>query len=418
MKDSALLVYDWTGTLKTKVSAIAIRSREDARRLGPFADMQGERQVLWRRPSFSLLTKRLRRRSHFAYYPDRSSPPSVAQLNEEVTAEVNAEVKAKGESQRHRKAVAAVVSALRDSIKRSMHLKWAYRDKRLTYPFRGNLLADAVDAQANLRIKTKSGQTFYVDVAVLGPTINREPLVVGAIEVEFTHEFGIAKCLLLRSIGFPLFSVDVSETNETEITEEWASKVLAETTWNSTDERRRNYIYLNGVLAPVFLDAGKSDFRNPAHQFLVFASDDDLDKLNKWLHFAAKKLGIGKFDFYTTRVNAKSESARRNVDNAGEIAGEGWQEMNPDSYLLVQLMRPTKLRGPLYQLHLLLARLVSSEIDAIVGYRCYGLAQGDGVWNLYDKPSAEVLGTMVPFLPAQVSYPASWVLNKLAGLSR
>lgn len=421
MKREALMVYSWAGLLKTKVSAFAISSREDARRLGPFADLEGERSVLWRRRSINPLTKRLARRSHFAYYPDRSLPPSVEQLRKEVAEEVESEQRTKGESARHRKAQLAMVDAIKDAIARGMALKWAYRDKRLSYSFKGNLLAEAIDAIPNYMVRTAAGDRFYVDVAIIGRAINRLPIVVGAVEIEYTHEFSMAKCLMLRSLGFPLFSIDVSETTEDGIDSAWASKILAETTWTSSDERRRNYVYLNDVLAPVFLDAGHLEHRSATHQFLVFAKNMDLEKLDAWLQIAAEKLELRKpSDLYLMRHNAKHPSAKKAVENAGAVAGEGWQDMNAGSYLLVQMRRPAKPSGALYLLHLLFARLVSSQIDAIVGYRATGLNPStDGrMWTMYDLPAGQYGGTWVPVLPMQVSYPASWVMRTMAKLSR
>jgi hypothetical protein len=354
-------------------------------------------------------------------FPEQATGHASSDLRAQLGDEVENEQKEKGESPRHRRAQAATVAALKDAIARGVRLQWSYRDPRLNFSFKGNLLADAVDAVPNYRLQTPSGQVFYADVAILGPAIGKTPLVLGAIEIEFTHEFSMAKCLLLRSLGFPLFSVDVTESTENELDERWAQRVLEETTWRSPDDRRRNYVYLNDVLAPVFVDLRELARSAPNHQFLVFSSDNDLARLERWLALAAEKLGLRRpREFHANRVNAKSPSSRKAVENAGEIAGEGWRTMNADSHLLVQLARPRQLKGPLYQMHLLLARLVSSQISAIVGYRCEHIAweRSDGLWLAYDRPSGEGGGTYVPFMPCQVAYPAAWVLEALGRLKR
>jgi hypothetical protein len=424
MKDSALLVYGRDGILKTKVSAAAIRSREDARRLAPFADLTAECQVFWKGASYHPETKRLRRRSHFSYFPHLiAGPKDPDTVRVEIDVEVAAFQKSKGESARHRKAQEVMVSALRHAIAKRRQMQWSYRDSTLEYPFKGDLLADATDAIPNLRIQTPTGNTFFVDIGIVGPVINRDKLVLGAVEIEFTHEFAIPKCLLLRSLAFPLISIDVTETDEAAIDDSWAERIIRETTTRSSDARRRNYVYLNDLVAPVFVDIPKAlDHRGDIHRFQVFASDAELALLNRWMRLAAQKLLLKEpDDFYIGQRNAKSDAAKREFAHAIEICGEDALELNEKSFLLLVLKRPIDTRGPLYQLHLLFARLVSSNLSAVVGYRPNDAHHGDGgLWLTSTRPANryDITGNWVPFMPRRVGYPMAWVLRELARLRR
>lgn len=421
MKD-AVRIYSWRGVLTEKVSARSVTSRERARQLGPFADPSGKRNVLWRSPSFDAESKRLKRRSCFAHYPTSSSPRTVEDERAHIAREVESERREKSESARHRKAQAAVIAAISDRLMQGLAIPWSYKDPQLAFPFSGNLIADAVGVEPNYRVELPSGEVFYLDVAILGPCISTKPIVLGGVEIEFRHEFSNAKCLLLRSLGFPLFSIDVTEEEDENLNVDWAIRALQETSWNSEDERRRNFVYLNDALAPLFVNTASAGRRVDLHKYLVFARDEDLERLRKWLNHAATKLGLANSaeNCVFTRYNARSPQSRVIVENAGAVAGEGWRELNSKSFLHVQIQAPRILRGPLYQLHLLVARLVCSEIEALVGYRDDYCSDGpdDAIWSLYPHPNSELGAELRPYLPRRVGYPVAWILRELAKLHR
>ena len=67
--ETGLRLFSWHGIKQETVLAGDIRSREDARKLGPFVDPSGRCVVHWRKPSFDEETRRRIRRAHFAHYP-------------------------------------------------------------------------------------------------------------------------------------------------------------------------------------------------------------------------------------------------------------------------------------------------------------------------------------------------------------
>jgi hypothetical protein len=99
-------------------------------------------------------------------------------------------------------------------------------------------------------------------------------VVLGAIEIEHTHEVELLKTLLYQSLGFPLFTINISDIDYDEITEEWCIKRLTETKGTSEDQRRRNYVYIHNMLYPVYLSGYESWQLGDRHQYIIFAKNE------------------------------------------------------------------------------------------------------------------------------------------------
>ena len=77
----------------------------------------------------------------------------------------------------------------------------------------GDQLKGALIAQKEYRIHPPFANFYNLDIAILGPKIHSEKIILGAIEIEHTHEVDMLKTLLCKSLGFPLFTLDKKDVN-------------------------------------------------------------------------------------------------------------------------------------------------------------------------------------------------------------
>lgn len=73
-----------------------------------------------------------------------------------------------------------------------------------------------------------------------------------------------------------------------ELTPEWAQKVLTATTRSHEQGRRQTYIYLHDLLYPLYAQLPAFLDDEQRHQFLVFADDNTLNKLVRWMNALAE----------------------------------------------------------------------------------------------------------------------------------
>ena len=417
--DSALRLFSWYGVKAERLNASAIRSREDARKLGPFVDPSGQRLVLWRKPSFDAETRYRKRRSHFAYFPQGTSSAVVRFGKEDFdTASYD---RARQNNPRHSRTRDLLVATLRDMVANNRAASWVMKDERVSdFPLSGNLLEHVTDVVSEYKFPTPFGKTYKFDIALLGPTIGQGPILLAAVEIEFSHEFDILKCLLCKCLGFPLLSLDITETDDCEISEGWCQQMLLSTTAEHPEGRRFNYVYLHEMLYPVFLDVPQEAVHDDRHQYLVFAKDDQFDKLLGRLRKLKEKLNFLSQDnsVLIQPVNVTSDQARKMCEHEGSIAGHNWRDFNEKRYIRVVLDRPRAKRGNVYLSHLLMTRLLNGYSDALVGYKYASSVQNlqpdDPMWHVNYPPK----GDHVHLLPKQVGQPVASLLAELAVVTK
>jgi len=71
---------------------------------------------------------------------------------------------------------------------------------------------------------------------------------------------------------------------------EWAQQVLTATTRSCYQRRRQTYIYLHDLLYPLCAQLPAFLDDEPRHQCLVFANDEILNKLVRWMDMLADEL--------------------------------------------------------------------------------------------------------------------------------
>lgn len=379
--DEAIVVFSRQGVFQTTILARGVRSREHARKLWPLVSPDGSRQmVTWVSPSFE--NGKLRRRSHFRVLPAQHTFNPKAHFDDEEASRW----RVVQESPEHRRAKELVADELSRRLRAGLAMPWSFKDVDSSdYPLEGNLLLGADRVANEHPLETPFGSKFRLDVAVLGPPVQAEPMVLGGVEIELGHAFDGRKALIGKSLGFPLISIDITEMTLPELTPEWAQRVLTATTRSHEQGRRQTYIYLHDLLYPLYAQLPAFLDDEQRHQFLVFADDKTLNKLVNWMNLLAEKLEYSKGTVAVAIVNGKNDQARKMLERAGQVVGPDWRDFNDQKCLRLTLPRP---KGPAdlqaHRFHMTMARILLSHTDALVGYKyCNGVDNNhpeDDIW--------------------------------------
>lgn len=419
--NEALVALSRAGRMKRTVSASRISSREHARKLWPLVTPDPPHQLLtYVSPAFNA-DGALLRRGHFRTLPGERSIDIRAHFDGDEAARV----KATGESEEHKRAKELISNALTARLQAKRAMPWSFADPDATdFYLSGNLLLGAESVSTELRVKTAFGSTYRLDVGIVSAPIGKRPLLLGGIEIERDHAFDGRKALISKSQAFPLISIDITSMTLSEITPEWADRALTETTASSGDGRRKTFIYLHDILYPLYVqlppilaDTDKS------HQFLIFASDAELDKLLRWIKQLGQAVGLKEGPQYSiSRVRSKSEQSETMLINAGEVVGPGWETVNPDQCLRLTVQRPKSVMDtPAYLFHLTFARFLLVEVDSLVGYKYMnGILNesiGEDVWVHSEWLSELKSYRKHRILPKRLAEPHSQIMELLSSLS-
>ncbi|QBB69336.1 hypothetical protein ELE36_02515 [Pseudolysobacter antarcticus] len=415
----AIVVLSRKGFRATKVTAKEVRSREHARKLWPLVAPNAiHKMVTWVSPSFDENSK-LVRRSHFRLMPHKSYDLKAVFDEEESSRQ-----RAAAESQKHRQAKDYIAAELMRRLAAGLALPWSFKDPDASdYPLSGNLLLGADCVVTEHPLNTPFGSRFRLDVAVLGPPIEKAPMVLGAVEIELGHAFDGRKALIGKSLGFPLISIDITEMTLEQITPEWAQGALTATTRSHEEGRRQTYVYLHDLMYPLYAQLPRFLDREQRHQYLVFTDDITIRKIMKWLKRLATTLGYAKDVISVSIVNAKSEQSRKVLAHAGEVVGSEWEQFNNRQCLRITLPRP---KGPTdlqsHRFHMTMARLLLSHAEALVGYQyCNGVGNHcpeEDVWTvrLINEEKTEFITHRI--LPKRLAEPINRLMKVVADLQR
>lgn len=412
--NDALRVYSWNGVLVDTIVATDIKSRADARKLGPFADSE-RRRVTWVRWTQIAKTGRWRR-AHFRHLP-KQKKDSI--FRNELTSEFEHREKAKTESHEHLTAKEHLADYLRSLLAAGRSLKWAFVDKRVSrFPLTGDLLSDVVEVKTEYPIHTPFGKDYKLDIALLGPTIAKKPIVLGGIEIEFTHEFEMSRCLVCKALGFPLFCIDISEYAPQEMSPSWLESALIETTSSSDDQRRRNYIYIHDALYPVYMDIPNSIAKDQRHQYVIFVRENEFERLHDLLVKLKQTLGIVGNEVLIQPVPCKNEQMLSMLQNEGSIAGHDWANYNQSRYIRVSLDRPVQKSGVIYKYHLAMAAILNAHFETLVGYKfrsgIYNQEPEEPIWHVWVPDNG--IATKIPLIQKHVSEPLGSIMSILESL--
>ncbi len=417
--DEAIVVFSRKGIFQTTILARDVRSREHARKLWPLVSPDGSRQmVTWVSPSFE--NGKLRRRSHFRVLPAQHTFNPKAYFDDEEASRG----RVVQESPEHRRAKELVADELSRRLRAGLAMPWAFKDVDSSdYSLEGNLLLGADRVATEHPLETPFGSKFRLDVAVLGPPIQAEPMVLGGVEIELGHAFDGRKALIGKSLGFPLISIDITEMTLPELTPEWAQRVLTATTRSHEQGRRQTYIYLHDLLYPLYAQLPAFLDDEQRHQFLVFADDKTLNKLVSWMNLLAEKLEYSKGTVAVAIVNGKNDQARKMLERAGQVVGPDWRDFNDQKCLRLTLPRP---KGPAdlqaHRFHMTMARILLSHTDALVGYKyCNGVDNNhpeDDIWVAKRWIANEKIFSEHRVLPKRLAEPVNRLIAVVSDLRR
>ena len=405
----ALRVYSAEkGYFGEVICATKVKSHAHSRKLAPLVDYDHE-LVYW--VNWGIEKKNGKPRvAHFRHYPRSSSKGIKTEVNSQITSRYSGSL----ESSKHRKAKEAIYALLVEWMSNDLHLPWAFVDTEISdFPMSGDLLAGAEEIVKEYPLKTPFGPEYRLDIAILGKVVGKSRIVLAGIEIEYTHQFDFSKALICKTLGFPLVSINVEEVDEDEIGEEWARNILSETTATSADGLRRNYIYVHRFLSTVYLDIPRELVPEARHQYVVFTKSRD--RLLSWLIKLRDVLNLDNVQVLISPVSDKNDQLHRQIENAGNLAGESWQDHDERGYLQITLDKPPTKAGNLYYFHFTLARLCNSELDCLVGYK-YELGHVHSPGELLFWERFQVKGdgaTRSKVAPKRLSEPVLQILAQL-----
>ncbi|MBV4467387.1 hypothetical protein KVG95_29150 [Pseudomonas sp. SWRI79] len=401
--DDALVVFSRKGLFQTPITAYEIKSREHYRKMWPLVTTdKPHRLVSWVSPCFNDDGK-LKTRSYFRTYTGKRGVRAADYFD----SQEKARQRHIGESEEHRRAKQLIADELQRRLNAGLAMPWYYRDETISqYHLAGNLLLGANGVTQEQSIKTPFGNSYRLDVAVLGKPILRHPMVLAGIEIELGHAFDGRKALAGRSMGFPLISIDITDMSLDQLTSQWARQALTATKSSDDEGRRKTFIYLNDLLYPLYVQLPSTliegdDFR---HQFIVFAADEHLERVKATLAKVSSALGLQSPTVLLGVVNGKSESAAKQIANLGDIAGPDWREFHEHRCLTITLDRPrTPQDVPSHLMHIAIAALLAGKGNALVGYKnrlgIINHRPEEDVWNEYRR------GTWHRTLPKRLAEP-------------
>ncbi|MEW6289946.1 MAG: hypothetical protein AB1545_08840 [Thermodesulfobacteriota bacterium] len=420
MPESAIRIFSPTkGILNESISAIDIKGREDARKIGPFCNSQRELMhwVRWYEKSNG---KKVR--PHFKTYGNKTR--SIRHLSKIITTEVE-EIENEKKLDIHKKTQEVLLKVIKKLISENKPINWAFNDSRLSdFPLTGNLLSEVVDAQKEYKISPPFTNYYHLDIALIGKVIHSKPALLGAIEIENTHEVDLLKTLLVKSLGFPLLTVDIKDIRYKEITEDWCLQRLTETTYDSEDNRRRNYVYLHNMLYPVFLANHEGWEIATKHQYIIFVIENEFDHLCNTIDLLKGSLGLSNesISLMPVKINEYDKGSITQFENEGALAGPSWRKYNEKRFIRLVVERPINKRGNIYLFHLVLTQLLTLRYKCLVGYKVNsGKSNWDheeAIWRIsrrHFNPDGNPKYTFEKkrFCPKRVSEPINEILSAI-----
>lgn len=409
--ENAVRVYSWRGFFCEKVDANQIKSRPDARRLGPFATPDRQELVTWVRSTWQ--ERRKKRSAHFRRLPHKQIGET---FKDNIRKEIDYEAKCKSESTLHNKSRDILAEKLREHIGKP--ISWWFKDEQFSdFPVCGDLMRSVEAVEVEHTFRTPFGPQYKFDIALLGPKISSRRILLGAIELELTHDFEYVKCLLCKCLGFPLISLDLKDDQAANLTADDLLGRLVETTTSSDDSRRRNFLYLHPSLYPVFLDIPGFVLSEQRHQYVIFAAKERLEKIEDLLKKLRSYLALSASEVHIDSPRITNDQMRRQIENEGSIAGHDWKDYNQDKYIRVTLDRPTLANNSNYFFHLVMAQIVNAVYPALVGYKyARGIGNHDPeapIWN-HLKLSNEGEWRAYKIAPKHLSDPIESILGAIS----
>lgn len=411
MSFKANSIYSFKGFMKPFFSK-EFFSREDARKYSPFFD-DDYNLVYWVNASYDPDSGRKRKHSYFRHYPIKELQYNKTNSNLSIN---------KITDKRHQKMQNILMDIINNKISRNERIEWFYKDERLTdFPIAGDLLkyVEVVEKEYKINIGPLN-LDYCLDIALLGRKLDKTNIILGAIEIENTHEAEFLKILVCKSLGFPLLTIDISEYSEDEIDEELCLKLLLETTKNSEQSRRRNYIYIHNLTLPLFIKKNNYWDFDDGHQYIIFMEhDSDIDKFKRYINKLKSILNLNEKNvlFQLERINKNIDSSKTMQENDMSLLIQNPDEYFTNRYVRLVLKRP-EISKNIYLFHFVLCKLLALHFNCIVGYKyrhrsTYNENKDDPIWKLKKFNKETLDWEHIRYCPKQLSEPIYMIINQI-----
>lgn len=154
----------------------------------------------------------------------------------------------------------------------------------------------------------------------------------------------------------------------------------------------------------------------------MFAPDEELLLMERWAKKLQVTLGIKSGVMSVSTINAKSEQSIKMLNNAGQVVGADWQNVNSKKCLMLTIQRPNTVDVPLHLFHLCMANIFLSHADSLVGYKYItGVLNEDEQEDVWLHPKWDSEKKCVHYyriLPKRLSEPRSRIINVLNSLGQ
>lgn len=379
----AYSVEEYLGERKKFTEATDIKSNADATRLAPFVDEDGYTMfwVNWSKP----LTHRdgKKNRPYFSHYS--SIRGNKSGFKETLQQEIEEQQKL-SESAEHKTARLLIARYLEELVAKGQRLNWSFIDRSNSIGLvTGDLLQCVEEIKCPYKYTAPSGHKFEFDIALLGRKFDKERIILGALEVEKTHKTTIIKSLISRSLSFPLIKINIDDLTAAQINEAWAKAIISETTQNSEDGFRKNYILLNHSTLTVYCNIPPQERQfNDKHEYIILATAPYFKAIHNNLKALQKKLGLVYDDIHIKAVDVNENSNDPSIKNDVSLIRGNWREINEEEYMKVTLRLPSRNNSNLYLFHIAMLRLLNGHYDTYIGYKphfCSRNINGDDFWT-------------------------------------
>lgn len=403
----ALQYFSRLGPFRKKVTAFEIKSREYYRDILPLICPDTREPVTWVKGIFENGT--VKRRSHFRLLKGRRRSDYINYKSYEKHRSKSVQ------SAEHIKAKEVLLEVLSQKMSTTRTMFWSFSYNEISdFYFKGNILFNATSVEDEYRVKTIFNKYIFLDIAVLGDSLDEGKLVLFGIELEKGHKFDGIKTMLCKSLGFPFISIDISKMALDEINTKWAEKTLSLTTKDDKMGFRKNFVYLPPILYPLYIRYDNIMLDIEDRQcYIVFADENTIRKIEKDLVNYRDRLGYNQKTLNISLVNGqKSNDALHQVQLAGATIGEGWEQLNNSQFLRISIPRPDVKEGRsnLHKFYLLMAKIFLSN-NALVGYkyttgRISAQNEETDLWTVYQMfPEEKKRAIPHRFLPKLLSTP-------------
>ncbi len=380
MSFTAIRVYSQNaGFLKEEISSFDIKSHEDAREKGPFLNNNSEPMYWkdWGKRKDGTVIKR-----HFCRYKDKKTV--ITNLTKRIIEEKDSIVQNK-QTTPHRKFQEILLKIVNEYIEKNIKLEWAFKNVDISdFPLCGNLLQEAEIAVKEYRIYPPFVNYYDLDIAILGKTKLNQEVILAGIEIEYSHKAELLKTLLCKSLGFPLFSINIADLKKEDVNERLCIERLTETKFSSEDQKRRNYIYIHSLLHPIYLSCYQNWANiKDSHQFIIFPRKNEENALRQSINELIKTYDLQKMvSCAPVRLNPNVQSSITMFENESSLFADYIHNYDETCFLRLQAKRPIPLSGNLYKFYISFTQLVALKFNCLVGYK---YQTGSSNWH-HDEP--------------------------------